>query len=74
MALTPEAPLSLLSKTWGLVLGLMPLSFNHFPPQAPAQDSLVSLSSRINSSPDSSENLSEIPLSYKGVPLPALSA
>ncbi|XP_032285693.1 kinesin-like protein KIF19 [Phoca vitulina] len=33
--------------------------------EAPAQDSLVSLSSRINSSPDSSENLSEIPLSYK---------
>nr|XP_035936655.1 kinesin-like protein KIF19 isoform X2 [Halichoerus grypus] len=33
--------------------------------EAPAQDSLVSLSSRINSSPDSSENLSEISLSYK---------
>ncbi|XP_025745733.1 kinesin-like protein KIF19 isoform X1 [Callorhinus ursinus] len=33
--------------------------------EAPTQDSLVSLSSRINSSPDSSENLSEIPLSYK---------
>uniref|UniRef100_A0A452Q9E0 Kinesin-like protein KIF19 n=1 Tax=Ursus americanus TaxID=9643 RepID=A0A452Q9E0_URSAM len=33
--------------------------------EAPAQDSLVSPSSRINSSPDSSENLSEIPLSYK---------
>ncbi|XP_027424221.1 kinesin-like protein KIF19 isoform X2 [Zalophus californianus] len=33
--------------------------------EAPTQDSLVSLSSRIHSSPDSSENLSEIPLSYK---------
>ncbi|XP_013836242.1 kinesin-like protein KIF19 isoform X2 [Sus scrofa] len=33
--------------------------------EAPTQDSLVSLSSRINSSPDSSENLSEIPLSHK---------
>ncbi|XP_021534056.1 kinesin-like protein KIF19 [Neomonachus schauinslandi] len=33
--------------------------------EAPTQDSLVSLSSPINSSPDSSENLSEIPLSYK---------
>lgn len=44
----------------------------HFPTtslQAPTQDGLVSLSSRINSSPDSSETLSEIPLSYKGVPL-----
>nr|XP_019595989.1 PREDICTED: kinesin-like protein KIF19 [Rhinolophus sinicus] len=33
--------------------------------EAPTQDGLVSLSSRINSSPDSSETLSEIPLSYK---------
>uniref|UniRef100_A0A8C7AQG2 Kinesin-like protein KIF19 n=2 Tax=Neovison vison TaxID=452646 RepID=A0A8C7AQG2_NEOVI len=33
--------------------------------EAPTQDSLVSPSSRINSSPDSSENLSEIPLSCK---------
>ncbi|EFB21128.1 hypothetical protein PANDA_019085, partial [Ailuropoda melanoleuca] len=33
--------------------------------EAPAQDCLVSPSSRISSSPDSSENLSEIPLSYK---------
>ncbi|XP_008511392.2 kinesin-like protein KIF19 [Equus przewalskii] len=33
--------------------------------EAPTQDSLVSLSSRINSSPNSSENLSEIPLSHK---------
>ncbi|XP_036756074.2 kinesin-like protein KIF19 isoform X2 [Manis pentadactyla] len=33
--------------------------------QAPTQDSLVSLSSRISSSPDSTENLSEIPLSSK---------
>uniref|UniRef100_A0A8C3WGI2 Kinesin-like protein n=1 Tax=Catagonus wagneri TaxID=51154 RepID=A0A8C3WGI2_9CETA len=33
--------------------------------EAPTQDSLVSLSGRINSSPDSSENLSEIPLSHK---------
>ncbi|KAB1264931.1 Kinesin-like protein KIF19, partial [Camelus dromedarius] len=36
--------------------------------EGPTQDSQVSLSSRINSSPDSSENLSEIPLSRKGVP------
>ncbi|XP_039715258.1 kinesin-like protein KIF19 isoform X2 [Pteropus medius] len=34
--------------------------------EAPTQDSLVSLSSRITSSPDSSENLSEVPLSHKG--------
>ncbi|KAF6298778.1 kinesin family member 19 [Rhinolophus ferrumequinum] len=33
--------------------------------EAPTQDGLVSLSSRINSSPDSSETLSEIPLNYK---------
>ncbi|MBV97825.1 Kinesin-like protein KIF19, partial [Eschrichtius robustus] len=33
--------------------------------EAPTQDSLGSLSGRINSSPDSSENLSEIPLSCK---------
>nr|XP_055172255.1 kinesin-like protein KIF19 [Nyctereutes procyonoides] len=33
--------------------------------EAPTQDSLVSPSSQINSSPDSSENLSEIPLSSK---------
>ncbi|XP_039715257.1 kinesin-like protein KIF19 isoform X1 [Pteropus medius] len=33
--------------------------------EAPTQDSLVSLSSRITSSPDSSENLSEVPLSHK---------
>ncbi|XP_006869668.1 PREDICTED: kinesin-like protein KIF19 [Chrysochloris asiatica] len=33
--------------------------------EAPALDSLVSLSSRINSSPDSLENLSEISLSHK---------
>ncbi|KAK2503601.1 hypothetical protein MC885_021842 [Smutsia gigantea] len=33
--------------------------------EAPTQDSLVSLSSRISSSPDSTENLSEIPLSSK---------
>ncbi|XP_049717384.1 kinesin-like protein KIF19 isoform X1 [Elephas maximus indicus] len=33
--------------------------------EAPALDSLVSLSSRINSSPDSSETLSEMPLSHK---------
>nr|XP_031324869.1 kinesin-like protein KIF19 [Camelus dromedarius] len=33
--------------------------------EGPTQDSQVSLSSRINSSPDSSENLSEIPLSRK---------
>ncbi|XP_015999075.2 kinesin-like protein KIF19 isoform X1 [Rousettus aegyptiacus] len=33
--------------------------------EAPTQDSLVSLSSRINSSPDSSENPSEVPLSHK---------
>ncbi|XP_037665906.1 kinesin-like protein KIF19 isoform X2 [Choloepus didactylus] len=33
--------------------------------EAPAPDSLVPLSSRIHSSPDSSENLSEIPLSHK---------
>ncbi|XP_004749082.1 kinesin-like protein KIF19 [Mustela putorius furo] len=33
--------------------------------EAPTQDSLVSPSSRINSSPESSENLSEIPLSCK---------
>ncbi|XP_045842397.1 kinesin-like protein KIF19 [Meles meles] len=33
--------------------------------EAPTQDSLVSPSSRINSSPDSSENPSEIPLSRK---------
>ncbi|XP_036124618.1 kinesin-like protein KIF19 [Molossus molossus] len=33
--------------------------------EAATQDSLVSLSSRINSSPDSSENLLEIPLSHK---------
>ncbi|XP_017499429.2 kinesin-like protein KIF19 isoform X1 [Manis javanica] len=35
------------------------------PIQAPTQDSLVSLSSRISSSPDSTENPSEIPLSSK---------
>ncbi|XP_058559252.1 kinesin-like protein KIF19 [Neofelis nebulosa] len=33
--------------------------------EVPPEDGPVSLSSRINSSPDSSENLSEIPLSYK---------
>ncbi|XP_077612174.1 kinesin-like protein KIF19 [Crocuta crocuta] len=33
--------------------------------EAPPQDGVVSRSSRLNSSPDSSENLSEIPLSYK---------
>ncbi|XP_058417475.1 kinesin-like protein KIF19 [Diceros bicornis minor] len=33
--------------------------------EAPNQDGRVSLSSRIDSSPDSSENLSEIPLSHK---------
>ncbi|XP_029784470.1 kinesin-like protein KIF19 [Suricata suricatta] len=33
--------------------------------EAPPQDGLGSLSSQLNSSPDSSENLSEIPLSYK---------
>ncbi|XP_032312811.1 LOW QUALITY PROTEIN: kinesin-like protein KIF19 [Camelus ferus] len=33
--------------------------------EGPTEDSQVSLSSRINSSPDSSENLSEIPLSRK---------
>lgn len=37
-------------------------------PQAPTRDSLVSLSGRISSSPDSSENLSEIPLSHRGAP------
>ncbi|XP_039085728.1 kinesin-like protein KIF19 [Hyaena hyaena] len=33
--------------------------------EAPPQDGVASRSSRLNSSPDSSENLSEIPLSYK---------
>ncbi|XP_040308224.1 kinesin-like protein KIF19 isoform X3 [Herpailurus yagouaroundi] len=33
--------------------------------EVPPEDGPVSLSSRINSSPDSSENLSDIPLSYK---------
>ncbi|XP_059527062.1 kinesin-like protein KIF19 [Myotis daubentonii] len=43
-----------------------PIQTGHLVTQeAPTQDSLVSLSSRINSSPDSSENLSEIPLSHK---------
>ncbi|XP_070250119.1 kinesin-like protein KIF19 [Myotis yumanensis] len=43
-----------------------PIQIGHLVTQeAPTQDSLVSLSSRINSSPDSSENLSEIPLSHK---------
>uniref|UniRef100_A0A8C9K1M3 Kinesin-like protein n=1 Tax=Panthera tigris altaica TaxID=74533 RepID=A0A8C9K1M3_PANTA len=37
------------------------------------QEVSTDLSSRINSSPDSSENLSEIPLSYKGVPPASLS-
>ncbi|ELK37066.1 Kinesin-like protein KIF19, partial [Myotis davidii] len=46
-----------------------PIQIGHLVTQeAPTQDSLASLSSRINSSPDSSENLSEIPLSHKGVP------
>lgn len=47
---------------------LKPSSFQPLPLQAPPQDGVVSRSSRLNSSPDSSENLSEIPLSYKGVP------
>lgn len=46
----------------------MPFSSQTLHPQAPTQDSLVSLSSRISSSPDSTENPSEIPLSSKGVP------
>lgn len=61
-----------LSKTapWGLRSLLCPMASlpYQFISQAPTQDSLVSLSSRINSSPDSSENLSEIPLSHKGLP------
>ncbi|XP_036263574.1 kinesin-like protein KIF19 [Pipistrellus kuhlii] len=43
-----------------------PIQIGHLVTQeAPTQDSLVSLSSRVISSPDSSENLSEIPLSHK---------
>ncbi|KAK1330869.1 hypothetical protein QTO34_008811 [Cnephaeus nilssonii] len=43
-----------------------PIQIGHLVTQeAPTQDSLVSLSSRITSSPDSSENLSEIPLSHQ---------
>lgn len=49
-------------------MGPMPLSSQPLHLQAPTQDSLVSPSSQITSSPDSSENLSEIPLSSKGAP------
>ncbi|CAK6438484.1 unnamed protein product [Pipistrellus nathusii] len=43
-----------------------PIQIGHLVTQeARTQDSLVSLSSHVNSSPDSSDNLSEIPLSHK---------
>lgn len=67
-ATTPDAPPSLPSGAWGPCCVQCLSLPNHLVPQAPTQDSLVSLSSRINSSPNSSENLSEIPLSHKGVP------
>lgn len=73
MAITaPPAPHRgrTVSAEWGV---LMPFSSQSLHLQVPPEDGPVSLSSRINSSPDSSENLSEIPLSYKGVPPASLS-
>lgn len=64
----PVRPCCLCEWVLGSLPCSMPFSSQPLSLQAPTQDGLVSLSSRINSSPDSSETLSEIPLSYKGVP------